>query len=87
MVDNKEYTEYIQNFLADTLVSIVRIERAAITIDRELAELPNWDSLAALQLLMHVENNFTVKIAPVRFFECTSIVEMASYLVSISGER
>jgi acyl carrier protein len=75
----------MENKISGMLEDLLQVEPGALGANTELASLPNWDSLSALQLLMGIESVFPVKISPDVFFECASVEEICAYIRRLNG--
>ena len=73
---NFHYSERVQALLADSL----QVPQDIVTPDLAFGDLPQWDSLGHMEIMMRLEEQFGVEINPDTIASLISIPEICAYL-------
>ena len=71
-------SEKIQDLLAEAL----RVPRSDVNPDLALGDLPQWDSMGHMEVMMYLENRFGVEINNDTIANLTSVPAICEYLDS-----
>jgi len=75
-VEQKELTERVQALLVEAL----QVPPEVVTPDLSFGDLPQWDSMGHMEVMMHLEEHFGVEINADTIAALTSIPQICSYL-------
>lgn len=75
-MSNNGLSEQIQDLLAEAL----RVPRTDITPDIALGDLPQWDSMGHMEVMMYLENRFGVEINNDTIANLTSVPAICEYV-------
>jgi len=73
---NSAYTEQIQALLAEA----IQVPADLVTPDLAFGDLPQWDSLGHMEVIMRLEEKYQVDINADTIAELISITEICAYL-------
>ncbi|MEW5870901.1 MAG: acyl carrier protein [Chloroflexota bacterium] len=73
---NSSLTEQVQALL----VEAIQVPPELITADLTFGDLPQWDSLGHMEIMMRLEEKFDVEINADTIAELISIAEICAYL-------
>ena len=73
---NSSFTEQVQALLVDALQTPADL----ITPDLAFGDLPQWDSLGHMEIMMRLEESFGVEVNADTIAELISIPEICAYL-------
>lgn len=73
---NSSLTEQVQALL----VEAIQVPPEMITPDLTFGDLPQWDSLGHMEIMMRLEEKFDVEINADTIAELISIAEICAYL-------
>jgi acyl carrier protein len=73
---NSHFIEQVQALLADAL----QVPGEMIGADMAFGDLPQWDSLGHMEVMMRLEEQFGVEVNPDTIASLISIQEIISYL-------
>ena len=74
--NNSPFSKHVQILLAETINVPVEL----ITPDLAFGDLPQWDSLGHMEIMMNLEQQFGVDINADTIAELISIPEICAYL-------
>jgi acyl carrier protein len=75
-IPNSPISEQVQALLADA----IQVSPDMITPDLAFGDLPQWDSLGHMEVMMRLEEQFDVEINPDTIAELISIPDICTYL-------
>lgn len=75
MTDNS-----VSDFIRTTLAPLIRMNERDVLPEVQLGSFPTWDSLSALQLLMAIEEFYSVRVEPEQLFACETVNDLARYV-------
>jgi acyl carrier protein len=75
---NLDHSEQIQDLLAEAL----RVPRLEVTPDLAMGDLPQWDSMGHMEVMMYLENRFGVEVNNDTIAALTSVSAISAYLES-----
>jgi len=55
------------------IATLFNVDEATLTIDSSTANVPEWDSMGQLMLVLELEQQFEIEIAPEKAEKLTSI--------------
>jgi acyl carrier protein len=70
----------LQADLLSLMAEIFRVEAEQITADAQLGELPQWDSMAHMDLMVALESRFGVEITAETISQLTSFAAIQAHL-------
>ena len=73
---NSTFGERVQALLADAF----QVPQEMVTPDLAFGDLPQWDSLGHMEVMMRLEEQFGVDVNPDTIAELISIPEICAYL-------
>jgi acyl carrier protein len=73
---NSSITDQVQTLLAEAIQVSVEL----VTPDLAFGDLPQWDSLGHMEVMMRLEEKFGVEISADTIAELISITEICKYL-------
>ena len=73
---NSSITDQVQTLLAEAIQVPVEL----VTPDLAFGDLPQWDSLGHMEVMMRLEEKFGVEISADTIAELISITEICKYL-------
>jgi acyl carrier protein len=68
-----EQTEFLTN-LEEALES----DAGTLKMETNLADLPNWDSMAVLSFMAMMDASYGVTIAPAKLADCATVADLAA---------
>ena len=74
--DNTALNERVQELLAET----IRVPPDMVTPDLAFGDLPQWDSLGHMEIMMRLEEQFNIEINAETIAELISISDICKYL-------
>jgi len=74
-------------FIESEFAFIVKLDKSKLPLNKHLKDFYGWDSLAAYQLFLSVENKFPVDIDPKHFFQCDTLQHIVNYIVSLNNKK
>lgn len=75
-------TERLSNQIQSVLVEALRVSPEMVTPDLALGDLPQWDSMGHMEVMMLLEQHFGVEINNDTIAELTSVPAIQTYLTS-----
>ena len=78
-MDNNQTTTLVQNVQA-LLVEALRLPEAQVTPDLAFGDLPQWDSMGHMEVMMLLEERFGVEINTDNIAALTSVAAISTYL-------
>jgi acyl carrier protein len=60
------------------LVDVLNAEPGSVTPDTAFAELANWDSMAALEVLVQIESDLQLQLSLLNYNELTTVNDLIS---------
>jgi acyl carrier protein len=75
-IENPSLSEQVQVLLADA----IQVPPDMVTSDLSFGDLPQWDSLGHMELMIRLEERFGIEINADTIAELVSIPEICSYL-------
>jgi acyl carrier protein len=75
-IDNSTLTERVQNVLAEA----IQVPRDLITPDLAFGDLPQWDSMGHMEVMMLLEQEFGIEINADTIAALVSVPEICKYL-------
>jgi acyl carrier protein len=81
--ENPSLSERVQLLLAES----IQVPPDMVTSDMAFGDLPQWDSLGHMEVMMRLEEQFGIEINPDTIAELISIPEICAYLENNSHER
>lgn len=79
MPSKKEENVLLED-LRSLLAEIFHMQASEITPDAQLGELPQWDSMAHMDLMVALESRFSVEITPEIISQLTSLPAIQAHL-------
>ena len=76
MTDNQTLTEQVCALLADAL----RVESGEITSDTQFGDLPQWDSMGHMEVMVALEKEYGVQITAESITELVSIALIVAHI-------
>lgn len=73
---NQAITQEVQSLLAEA----IQVPLELVTDDLTFGDLPQWDSLGHMEILVHLEEKFGVEVNAETIARLTSIPEIVRYL-------
>lgn len=64
----------------EMIEQIVEADEGTLSGSESLRELDGWDSLAVIQFIARVDENFGITLTPKRLVECKTIDDLAGLL-------
>lgn len=68
----------------ETLALALQVERELITPDLNFGDLPQWDSLGHMEVMMRLEENFGVEITADTIAALISVPEICQHIESLN---
>lgn len=81
--DASGLTERVQALLAEA----IQVPPDIVTPDLAFGDLPQWDSLGHMEVMMHLEDQFGIEISADTIAELISIPEICTYLQEQGNEQ
>lgn len=75
-IEDLSLSEQVQALLAEA----IQVPPEVVTPDLAFGDLPQWDSLGHMELMVRLEERFNIEINADTIAELVSIVEICSYL-------
>ena len=70
------YTKRVQMILAES----IQVPKDMVSPDMAFGDLPQWDSLGHMEVMMRLEEEFGIEITPDTIANLISIPEICAYL-------
>jgi len=66
----------------DTLLAFLarQLRRKQIAADAEMGKTPGWDSMAQVEMILTLEQEFGVQVPPDMFGQLTSVASLMTFL-------
>ena len=84
---DSQYNSQLSNSVQLLLAESIQVPPDLVTPDLAFGDLPQWDSLGHMEVMMRLEEQFGVEINPDTIAELISIPEICAYLENNSHER
>jgi acyl carrier protein len=65
-----------------SFLSNIEVTDASVTLDTQLSDIPQWDSLALLATMAMVDSDYGVQVSGVELQGCASIGDIARTVAS-----
>ena len=80
---NSELSAHVQVLLAEA----IQVPPDLVTADLTFGDLPQWDSLGHMEVMMRLEEQFGVEVTPDTIANLISIPEICAYLETNHHEQ
>jgi len=59
--------------IIDIIAGVLKVDRAQITLESGVGDIPSWDSLAQLSILQSVQDEFEVEFDPEEMMDIENV--------------
>jgi len=63
----------VQDQIIDIIAGVLKVDRAQITLESAVGDVPSWDSLAQLSILQSVQDEFDVEFDPEEMMDIENV--------------
>jgi len=77
----------VLNKVGEAITEALEIDRKDISIDSQVSDFSNWDSLGWIKVIMSLQGKIGAEIDVVKLIACTSIREICECLEMVSGRN
>jgi acyl carrier protein len=73
------------NQIRELLAGVLRVELAAVPADLQFGDLPQWDSMGHMEVMVALEKEFGVEVSADTITELVSIPAISAYIEARNG--
>lgn len=66
----------IANKVLDIVAEVLKVDRAQVSLDSVVGDIPTWDSLAQLNILQNVQDEFDVEFEPEEMMDIEDVADI-----------
>ena len=70
----------MQDKVIALIEKVLNVDNGTISLDTEIGELPEWDSLHNVQIMAELENQFDVKITSEMVMDLETVADIADLM-------
>jgi|688.fasta_scaffold2284144_1 acyl carrier protein len=68
------------NEFISELESVLELDAGSLQLDKKLAEIEVWDSLAVLSFMAMMDSNYGATVVPSKLVECVTVCDLMVFL-------
>jgi len=77
----------IQDQIIDIIAGVLKVDRAQITLESAVGDVPSWDSLAQLSILQSVQDEFDVEFEPEEMMDIENVGDIVKTVEAKNNEK